>query len=83
MSKVGMIIDFSKHTAIINKRHVKLKRTQSGHYGLPISLWLNKSSKHIVLMAMGDKQTCVRTMARKLHLQFAHPRAETLKKTGQ
>ena len=31
-------------------------------------------------MAMGDKQTCVRTMARKLHLQFAHPRAETLKK---
>ena len=38
MSKVGMIIDFSKHTAIINKRHVKLKRTQSGHYGLPISL---------------------------------------------
>ena len=31
-------------------------------------------------MAMGDKQTCVRTMARKLHLQFAHPTAENLKK---
>lgn len=38
MSKVGMIIDFHKHTAIVNGRHIKLKRTYSGHYGLPISL---------------------------------------------
>ena len=38
MSKVGMIIDFSHHTATINERPIKLKVTHSGHYALPISL---------------------------------------------
>ena len=38
MSKVGMIINFATHIATINNRHIKLKRTNSGHYALPISL---------------------------------------------
>ena len=38
MSKASMIINFAKHTAFVNDRAIKLKRTRSGHYGLPISL---------------------------------------------
>jgi hypothetical protein len=38
MSKVGMIIDFSKHIATVQERAIKLKVTHSGHYALPISL---------------------------------------------
>ena len=38
MSRANMTIDFAKHTATINGRVIKLKRTRSGHYGLPISL---------------------------------------------
>ena len=38
MTKVGMIINFGKHIAIINNRRIKLKVTDSGHYALPISL---------------------------------------------
>ena len=38
MTKGEMVIDFGKHTANINGRLIKLKRTESGHYALPISL---------------------------------------------
>ena len=38
MSKVGMVVDFGRHTATINDREIKLKKTDSGHYALPISL---------------------------------------------
>ena len=38
MTKAEMVIDFGRHTATVNDRVIKLKRTQSGHYALPISL---------------------------------------------
>ena len=38
MTKAEMTIDFGKHTATVNGRTIKLKRTDSGHYALPISL---------------------------------------------
>ena len=38
MTKAEMVINFGNHTANINGRSIKLKRTDSGHYALPISL---------------------------------------------
>ena len=38
MTKAEMVIDFGNHTADINGRKINLKRTDSGHYALPINL---------------------------------------------
>ena len=38
MSAVGMVLDFSDHTALLKDRKIKLKITSSGHYALPLSL---------------------------------------------
>ena len=38
MEAVGFIWDFRKCEMKVNNRYIKLKRTKSGHYALPISL---------------------------------------------
>ena len=38
MTKAEMVVDFGRHEVTVNGRIIRLKRTESGHYALPISL---------------------------------------------
>ena len=84
MKKIGVVLDFKRDIAIINKQNIDLYCTSTGHYCLPLtSCDLDVEVAQIVLhlekVADMDKKTKLKK-ARKLHTQFAHPVKEKLVK---
>ena len=51
MKWVGMMLDFGRDSVRANGRDIRLKITNTGHYALPLSLWLNKKDHEIIMMA--------------------------------
>ena len=78
MKRMGFKLNMENDTLEVNGRSIELESTSSGHYYIPLKECEVKIEKvHMVIEQKTKKEKEV--MIRKLHRQFAHPSAKSLK----
>ena len=78
MERAKMVLDFAREEIKVHGKYIKVKKMRSGHYAMPLSMWLNLGSEVVIFSATVKEKNSDKAIACKLHRQFAHPTRKTL-----